>query len=129
MGSEARSAGHGSGGTSNTPRSFARPAVEGTEGRVFDGLLVVVGQGQFNQAVEVLEHFWVALYRRLPIFVDASLQLRLGGSKLIRMRLGMVVMVCVGGEAFQMLGVGSLASLCEKSEVLKDVVLRMSSNP
>jgi hypothetical protein len=72
MSGEAGSAGHGSGGT-NTPRSFARAAVKGAEGRVLDGLFVVVGKGQFNQAVEVLKHFWVALYRRLPIFVDASL--------------------------------------------------------
>jgi hypothetical protein len=129
MGGEAGSAGHGGSGGTNTPRPLARPAVEGTERRVLDGLLVVVGQGQFNKAVKVLEHFRVALYRGLPIFVDASLQLRLGGGKLVRVRLGMVIMVCVGGEAFKMLGVGRLASLCEKSEVLKDIVLRMSSDP
>jgi hypothetical protein len=90
MSCEARPASHSRGGTT-TAWSLAGPA-EGAEGRVLDGGLVVVGQAQLDQAVEVLEHLWVALDRGLPVFVDASLQLRLGGSDLIRVRWRMVVM-------------------------------------
>jgi hypothetical protein len=93
MRSKTGSAGNG-GGSANSPRCFAR-AAQGTQGRVFDGGFIVVRQGQFNQAEEVLKHFWIALYRRLPIFINASLQLRLGSGKLVGVRGGAVVVVCV----------------------------------
>ena len=124
---EAGPAGDGGGGA-DAARTLAR-AIESAEGRVLDGGLVVVGQGQFDQAVEVLEHLGIALDRGLPVLVDAPFQLRLGGLKLVRMRLRTVVVVCVVREPFQMLGVGGLASLCEKSKILEDIVLCMSSYP
>jgi hypothetical protein len=97
VGSEAGAAGHRGGGA-DTAGSLAGPA-QGAEGRVLDGGLVVVGQGQLDQAVEVFEDFWVALDRRLPVFVDAALQLGLGGGELVGVRCRVVVVVCVGREA------------------------------
>lgn len=127
VGREAGPAGYGGRGA-DAARALAG-AVEGAEGRVLDGGLVVVGQGQLDEAVEVLEHLGIALDRGLPVLVDAPLQLRLGGGDLVGMRLRTVVVVCVVREPFQVLGVGGLASLCEKAEILEDVVLCMSSYP
>ena len=127
MGPEAVSAGH-SGGRPGTARSFTRPA-EGAEGWVLDGGLVVVGQGQFNQAVKVLEYLRVALYRRTPVFIDAPLESRLCGGELIRVWCLLGKVVCAVMDEFEMLGVRCLATLCQKAEVLEDIVLCVSSDP
>lgn len=126
LGGKARPAGHGGGGAGAAP--LAR-AAEGAEGRVLDGGLVVVGQGQLNQAVEVLEHLWIALDRRLPILVDAPFQLRLGVGDLARVRRLSVVAERVGRDAIDVLGVGRLAPLRQEAEVLEDVVLGVSPHP
>ena len=67
--------------------------------------------------------------RRLPVFVDASFQLRLRIGNLTGMRWCAVVVIRVCLEALEMLGVCRLASLCQKSEVLEDVVLGVSPYP
>ncbi len=115
-------------GSADAARRPAGP-IEGAQGRVLDDGLVVVGQCQFHEAVKVLEDLRVTLDRGLPVFVDASLQHGLGLGKLLRMRRGVKIMVCVGIEALQVLGVGSLAPLREESEVFEDVVLCVSSYP
>ncbi len=77
-------------------RRLALPgAVEGAQGRVFDGGFVVVRQGQLDQAVEVLEHFGIPLDGGLPVLVNAALQLRLGGGNLVGVRRCVVVVVGV----------------------------------
>jgi hypothetical protein len=127
VGAEAVSTSH-SGGRAGTARPFTRPA-EGAEGRILDGGLVVVGQGQFNQAVKVLEYLRVALYRRSPVFIDAPLERCLCDGELIGVRWLLGKVVCAAMDVVEMLGVRCLATLSQKAEVLEDVVLCVSSDP
>lgn len=126
-GCEARAA-HSSPWSSVSSSCFARP-LEGAEGRVLDSRLVIVGKGQFNQAVEVLEYLGIALNRCLPVLIDTPLERLLRGRDLIGMRWSVVVVVGMSSDAFQVLGMCRLASLCQQSEVLEDIVLCVCANP
>ncbi len=97
-GREAGSAGDGGRGAADAARALAG-AVEGAEGRVLDGGFVVVREGEFDQAVEVLEDFGVALDGGLPVLVDAALELGLGVGQLGGVGLGAVIVEGVGGDA------------------------------
>jgi hypothetical protein len=99
------------------PRSLAG-AAKRAQWRVFDGGFVVIRQCQLDQAVEVLEHFWIPLHRGLPILVDTTLQLRLRCRNLGWVRRGMVVMVGMGRDPFQVCRVRRLAALRQQPEVL-----------
>jgi hypothetical protein len=127
VGAKAVSASHG-GGRAGTARPLTRPA-EGAEGRILDSGLVVVGQGQFNQAVKVLEYLRVALYRRSPVFIDAPLESCLCDGELIRVRWLLGKVVCAVMDEVEVLGVRCLATLSQEAEVLEDVVLCVSSDP
>ena len=111
------------------PSAGLARAVEGAQGRVLDGRFVVVGQGEFDEAVKVLEHFRVALDGGLPVLVDAALQLGLSGGNLVGMGWCVIVMIGVSSDAVEMCRMGSLAALSKQPEVLEDVVLSMSPNP
>ena len=91
--------------------------------------LLIRWQGQLDQAVEILEHLRVPLYRCLPVLVDTSLQGCLGRLDLIRMRRSVIVMICVCCDPVQMCGMSLLPPLCEEAEVLQDVILCMSPYP
>ena len=127
MGHDAGTA-HHSRRTTDAPAGFAR-AVESTERRILDSLLVIIRKCQFDQAVEVLEDFGIPLNRSLPVLVDAALQLGLGSGDLVRVWRGMVEVVGVGRDAFQMSRVSGLSPLCQQSKILEDVVLCVSSHP
>jgi hypothetical protein len=93
-------------------------AAQRTKGRVLDGRLVVVGQGQLDEAVEVLEHLRVPLDRGLPVLVDAALQLGLGGGDLVRVRGRVEVVEGVPADAVQVRGVGGFPAVRQEAEVL-----------
>jgi len=114
---EARTA-HDGGARRQPPARLPRPAAQRRERRVLDGGLVVVGQGQLDEAVEVLEDLRVALHRGLPVLVDAALELGLGGGDLVGVGRGVVVVEGVPVDAVQVRGVGGFAAVGQEAEVL-----------
>jgi len=104
-------------------------AVQGTERRVSHGRLVVVREGQLDQAVEVLEHLGVPLDGCLPVLVDSSLQGSLRRGDLVGMWRCVVVVVGMCCDPVKVRSVCLLPPLGEQPEVLEDVVLSMSTDP
>lgn len=104
-------------------------AVEGAQGRVLDGRLIVGGQGELDEAVIVLEDLGVALDTGLPVLVDAALERGLGVGDLVGVRRRVVVVEGVGGDLVEVRRVGVFAALGEQAEVLQDVVLGVGSDP
>jgi hypothetical protein len=119
---------HGARPTARTAASLAG-AAEGAQGWVLDSRLVVVRQGQLDEAVKILEHFRVPLHGRLPVLVDATLQLRLRGGDLVGVRRCVVVVVGMGRNTVQVCRMSRLSTLRQQPEVLEDIVLGMSPYP
>lgn len=119
----------GNGPRAHLPSAGLAGAVEGAQGRVLDGGFVVVGEGQLNEAVKVLEHFGVALDRRLPVLIDAALELGLGSRNLVGVGWCVVVVVGVSGDAVEVCRMSGLAALSKQPKVLEDVVLGVSPHP
>jgi len=92
------------GATRHGTRPAARPAAslagaaEGAQGWILDGRLIVVRQGQLHEAVEVFKNLWVPLHGRLPVLVDAALQLCLRSGDLVGMRRCVVIVIGMGGD-------------------------------
>lgn len=119
----------GNGPRTHLPSAGLAGAVESAQGRVLDGGFVVVGKGQLNEAVKVLEHFGVTLDRRLPVFIDAALELGLGSGNLVGVGWCVVVVVGVSGDAVEVRRMSGLAALSKQPKVLEDVVLSVSPHP
>lgn len=103
-------------------------AGEGAERRIAHVWVVVVWQGEADQAVVVFEYLGVPLDGRLPVFVDTPFEGHLGLLHLARVWLGVVV-VCLGLDALYILVVGLEPPLFEKPKVLKNVVACVLSDP
>jgi len=95
---DAGAARHG-GGTAARAATGLPGATEGAQGRILDSGLVVVRQGELDEAVEVLENLGVPLHGCLPVLVDAALQLCLRGGDFIGVRWCVIVVVGMGGDA------------------------------
>lgn len=126
---EARPARNGGAAATAAPPPGLPRAAQRAQGRVLDGRLLVVRQGQLDEAVEVLEHLRIPLHRGLPVLVDAALQLGLGGGDVVRVRRRVEVVEGVPADALQVCGVGCFPPVCQEAEVLQDVVLGVRSDP
>lgn len=112
----------------NPPAGLPR-AAEGAQRRVLDGGIVIGRERQVYQTVKVFQNLGISLNAGLPVLVDTALQARLCLGNLVGVRLGVVVVVGLGGDAFEVGGVSSLSALSEQAEILQDVVLGMGTNP
>lgn len=91
--------------------------------------LVISGKAQVYQAVVVVQHFGVPLNRRLPIFINAALELEFRVCQLLRVWGRTIVAVGPICEATDVCGMEVFAPSREVTEVGEDVVLRVAAYP
>lgn len=109
------------------------------EWRLHDARVGFVRYPQLHQAVEVVEHVWVAEHRGTPVGVDAPLELGVGFGDLVLEILdvggvdGRVARVlhvdAVVGEGAQVGRVLGLARRCEAFKLVEDVLSRVRYHP
>jgi len=91
--------------------------------------VVIRREGQVNQAEEVLQHFGIPVYARLPVLVNSSLQASLSIGYCLWVRWHAVVLPGLSVYTVYFCRMSVLPTLCEKAEVFQDEVLCSASDP